>query len=64
MTDTKRTMIVDVQEDDHGELFLQFPDDLMAQLGWAEGDTINWDIDEITGHITVRKVEPEGPQGP
>jgi hypothetical protein len=59
MTDTKRTMIVDVQEDEHGELFLQFPDDLMAQLGWTEGDTINWDIDETTGHITVRKVEPD-----
>ena len=38
MTDTKRTMIVDVQEDENGELFLQFPDDLMEQLGWKEGD--------------------------
>jgi len=60
MTDNKRTMIVDVQEDENGELFLQFPDDLMAQLGWKEGDTINWDIDETTGHITVRKVEQDG----
>jgi antitoxin component of MazEF toxin-antitoxin module len=64
MTDTKRSMIIDVQEDENGELFLQFPDDLMEQLGWKEGDTINWDIDETTGHITVRKVEAEGPQGP
>jgi len=64
MTETKRSMIIDVQEDENGELFLQFPDDLMEQLGWAEGDIINWDIDETTGHITVRKVEPQGPVGP
>ena len=64
MTDIKRSMIVDVQEDANGELFLQFPEDLMAELGWKEGDTINWETDETTGHVIVRRVEPEAPTGP
>ena len=61
MTDTKRSMIIDVQEDENGELFLQFPEDLMEQLGWKVGDTINWDTDEATGRAVVRKVEPDAP---
>jgi hypothetical protein len=64
MTDTKHSMIIDVKEDENGELFLQFPEDLMAELGWKEGDTINWETDETTGHVIVRKVEPEAPAGP
>jgi hypothetical protein len=25
-----------------GECILQFPDDLLAQTGWKEGDTLEW----------------------
>lgn len=64
MTETKSSIVVEIQEDENGELFLQFPDDLMEQLGWHEGDIIDWDIDDATGNITVRKAKIEGPVGP
>ena len=36
--------IVEVQEDDQENLFIQFPDELIDELGWQEGDIINWDL--------------------
>ena len=31
-----------VQKDDDGELFLEFPDDLLDTMNWEPGDTIIW----------------------
>ena len=31
-----------VQKDDEGELFLEFPDDLLDTMNWEPGDTIIW----------------------
>jgi bifunctional DNA-binding transcriptional regulator/antitoxin component of YhaV-PrlF toxin-antitoxin module len=36
--------ILEVQEDQDGELFLTFPDELMEEFGWQEGDILNWDV--------------------
>jgi hypothetical protein len=36
--------IVEVQENDQGDLFIEFPEDLIFELGWAEGDILNWDL--------------------
>ena len=36
--------IVEVQEDDQENLFIQFPDELIDELGWQEGDILNWDL--------------------
>jgi bifunctional DNA-binding transcriptional regulator/antitoxin component of YhaV-PrlF toxin-antitoxin module len=36
--------IVEVQESDQGELFIEFPDELIDELGWKEGDILNWDL--------------------
>jgi bifunctional DNA-binding transcriptional regulator/antitoxin component of YhaV-PrlF toxin-antitoxin module len=36
--------IVEVQESDQGELFIEFPDELIDELGWQEGDILNWDL--------------------
>lgn len=36
--------IIEVQEDDDNNLFIQLPDDLIDELGWEEGDLLNWDI--------------------
>jgi len=33
---------IQVQEDEDGELFLEFPDDLLDTMGWKTGDTISW----------------------
>lgn len=43
--------------DGSGDLILPFPDDLLEQLGWKEGDTLSFDVDE-NGHIVMNKVEP------
>ena len=33
---------LDVQEDAAGELFIEFPPELMAETGWKEGDDLVW----------------------
>ena len=36
--------IVEVQENDQGELFIEFPDELIDELWLQEGDILNWDL--------------------
>ncbi len=36
--------ILEVQEDDNGDLFITFPDDLIEELGWEEDDILEWNI--------------------
>lgn len=33
---------LDVQEDDNGEVFIEFPPELMDEAGWKEGDNLLW----------------------
>lgn len=48
-----------VIQDENGELMLQFSPEMINELGWREGDTIVWDIDENGGPILARKIKPE-----
>lgn len=34
--------VMKVQEDSDGEFFLEFPDDLLDQMGWQAGDNLVW----------------------
>lgn len=36
--------ILEVQETEDGELFLEFPDEIIEELGWGEGDILSWDL--------------------
>lgn len=36
--------IIEVQEDDDNNLFIQLPEELIDELGWETGDLLNWDI--------------------
>ena len=37
--------IIEVQEDNiTGELFIQFPDEIIEELGWHEGDVLQWNL--------------------
>lgn len=36
--------ILEIQEDENGDLFLTFPDEIIEELGWEEGDILNWDV--------------------
>lgn len=49
------TFTAEVQEDEQGA-FIVFPDEMMAQVGWKEGDDIEW-IDNGNGSYTLKKVE-------
>jgi bifunctional DNA-binding transcriptional regulator/antitoxin component of YhaV-PrlF toxin-antitoxin module len=49
--------ITTVQEDPNtGDAIIEFPDDLLAAVGWKEGDTLNWKVEE-DGTCILTKVE-------
>jgi hypothetical protein len=50
---TKQTL--EVKEDpETGNLFLEFPVELLSQMGWAEGDDLEW-IDNKDGSWSIKK---------
>lgn len=48
---------LDVKENDAGEQYIEFPDGVMEELGWKEGDSIEWS-DNGDGSFTLTKKEP------
>jgi len=38
----KKTYTVKIEEDSFGDLILPFPNEMMEQLGWNEGDTLEF----------------------
>lgn len=38
------TYILEVQEDENGDQYIVFPDEVTEELGWEEGDLLNWDV--------------------
>jgi len=51
-TDTKFT--VKLEEDEHGNLVMPIPTELLGQMGWDEGDTLLWE-ESFNGSYTLRK---------
>lgn len=48
--------VVTVEEDpDTGDLILPFPPDMLEQVGWKEGDVLNWKIEEDGSWSLTRK---------
>jgi bifunctional DNA-binding transcriptional regulator/antitoxin component of YhaV-PrlF toxin-antitoxin module len=45
--------------EDNGELMLQFPPEMIEELGWSPGDTIVWDVSDDDAKIVVRKARPD-----
>lgn len=55
--DTSNKFTVEVQQyEDSEDLFVEFPEELMQELGWKEDDIINWDIQD-NNTIIISKVE-------
>ena len=46
-----------VQSDENGELFIVIPDDLIKELDWKEGDTLNWNIEGDTVILSRKEAE-------
>jgi bifunctional DNA-binding transcriptional regulator/antitoxin component of YhaV-PrlF toxin-antitoxin module len=36
--------ILEVQEDENGDLFITLPDDVVEELGWQEDDILEWNL--------------------
>lgn len=45
---------VAVQEDENGDLILPFPDALLQEMGWVEGDVLYWK-DNGDGTFSISK---------
>lgn len=54
ITPAKPAGIIDVSVGPDGSPYLLFPDDLLEDLGWGEGDQIVW-IDNKDGSFTLKK---------
>lgn len=56
--------ITTVQEDpDTGDAVIEFPDDLLAEVGWKEGDVLKWIINEDGSAILTKVATPEDQNG-
>lgn len=50
-----KTFTAEVAQDANGNLQLVFPITMLAELGWNEGDEIEWDTTEDGTRIVARK---------
>lgn len=56
MTDPQTVWIVELEEDpDTGDLIMPLPEELTKSLSWEIGDTLIWDVDEVTGSVKLSK---------
>jgi hypothetical protein len=54
-----KSWTLEVKEDPkNGDAILEFPDDFMQEVGWKEGDTLEW-IDNKDGSYTMTKKETQ-----
>ena len=50
--------IADIKENEEGELYIEFPEEVMSEVGWQEGDDIVW-VDNGDGSWSLTKKEDE-----
>ena len=51
---TEKRWTLEVQKIEDGDEFIQFPEELMNEVDWHEGDVIEW-IDNKDGSWTLQK---------
>jgi hypothetical protein len=51
-----KTHQVEVQQNSEGEFFIEFPDQVLEEVGWKEGDSIKW-VDNNDGSFTLEKTK-------
>ena len=47
-----------VKEDDHGDLYIELPSNILKECGLSEEDELEW-MDNLDGSYTIKKVIPE-----
>jgi hypothetical protein len=48
------TVVLEEADDGSGDLIMPFPDALLEEAGWKEGDVLEW-IDNENGSYSLRK---------
>jgi bifunctional DNA-binding transcriptional regulator/antitoxin component of YhaV-PrlF toxin-antitoxin module len=51
--------ILEVEQDENGEQYITLPDEIMEELGWHEGDILDWDV-RANGIILSKVNDPTG----
>lgn len=51
--------ILEVQEDENGDQYIVLPDEIIEDLGWQEGDILNWDV-RSNGIVLSKVHDPIG----
>jgi bifunctional DNA-binding transcriptional regulator/antitoxin component of YhaV-PrlF toxin-antitoxin module len=51
--------ILEVEQDENGEQYITLPDEIMEELGWQEGDILDWDV-RANGIILSKVNDPTG----
>lgn len=51
---SKRYEVITQEDPDTGDLLLPIPPELLAQMGWKEGDDLDITVDE-NGHIILKR---------
>ena len=51
-------MVVELEEDENGELLLPLPLELINQMGWDEETILDWELME-NGTIVLKEVKEE-----
>ena len=55
---------LDVQQDENGDAVIQFPDDLLAKVGWHEGDALQWrDLGDGSWSLSKKDTEDDDDDG-
>lgn len=51
--------ILEIQEDENGDQYIVFPPEVLEDLGWQEGDLLDWDV-KSNGIILSKLNDPSG----
>lgn len=51
--------ILEIEEDQNGDQFVVFPDEVMEELGWIEGDILEWNM-KGDGIVLTKLNNPAG----
>jgi bifunctional DNA-binding transcriptional regulator/antitoxin component of YhaV-PrlF toxin-antitoxin module len=51
-----KSWTLEVQQHEDGEYFIEFPDEVLQEVDWKEGDVIDWS-DNGNGSWTLKKLD-------
>ena len=52
-----KSYLINLEDGEDGEVILPFPSEMLTELGWNEGDTLDW-TDNKDGTFSIKKIEP------